>query len=128
VQGVVPAAVVVRPYSPPAFSSGSVTVSPPASDDVNHPAHYTRAGIECIQALEAMIAKWPARTAYLLGNVLKYLWRHQDKTPLLSLKKARWYLDREIAALEAPSPASPGLTAGSSTSAGAPPYPSRRVN
>jgi hypothetical protein len=70
-------------------------------DNIN-PAHYKRnGGMECIDAIEAMVAGWPAATAYRLGNVLKYLWRHREKGQLESLKKARWYLDREIAALEA---------------------------
>lgn len=71
------------------------------TDNVNHPAHYKRGSLETIDAIEAMVDGWPGRTAYRLGNVLKYLWRHREKGQLESLKKARWYLDREIAALEA---------------------------
>ena len=70
-------------------------------DNIN-PAHYQRnGGLECIEAIEAMVAGWPPETAYRLGNALKYLWRHREKGQLESLKKARWYLDREISALEA---------------------------
>lgn len=70
-------------------------------DNIN-PAHYQRqGGLECIQAIEAMVAEWPPETSYRLGNVLKYLWRHREKGQLESLKKASWYLNREIAALEA---------------------------
>lgn len=74
----------------------------PQPDLVNHPPHYTQGGIECIEAIEAMTANpaWAPGTAYRLGNVLKYLWRHADKDPVGSLKKARWYLDREIATRE----------------------------
>ena len=70
-------------------------------DNVNRPAHYNRGSMETIDAIEAMVEGWPAGTAYRLGNVLKYLWRHREKGQLESLKKARWYLDREIAAREA---------------------------
>jgi hypothetical protein len=68
-------------------------------DSVHHPAHYTQGGIECIAAIEAMIAnpKWTPAEGYLLGNVLKYLWRWKDKGGVESLEKARWYLDRAIA-------------------------------
>ena len=74
----------------------------PAPDLVNHPPHYTQGGIECIDAIEAMCSNpaWTPNTGYRLGNVLKYLWRHADKDPVGSLKKARWYLDRQIEAME----------------------------
>ena len=71
------------------------------TDNVNHPAHYQRRGVEAIDVIEAMVEGWPADSAYRLGNVLKYLWRHRQKGGLESLRKARWYLDREIANLEA---------------------------
>jgi len=61
---------------------------------VNHPDHYTShpSGIECIQITEHM--------SFLLGNVFKYVWRADMKNGLEDLKKARWYLDREIAKRE----------------------------
>ena len=73
-----------------------------SADTVNHPSHYTAGTLETIDAIEAMVgqAGWSPATGYRLGNVLKYLWRHAHKGGLESLKKARWYLDREIAACE----------------------------
>ena len=66
------------------------------ADNIN-PAHYKRAGgMECIEAIEAMVAGWPPETAYRLGNALKYLWRHKEKGGSESLRKAMWYIDREI--------------------------------
>lgn len=75
---------------------------PKPEDTVNHPNHYTAGTLETIDAIEAMVgqAGWSPATGYRLGNVLKYLWRHAHKGGLESLKKARWYLDREIAAVE----------------------------
>jgi len=65
-------------------------------DNIN-PDHYRRdGGMECIEAIEAMVAGWPPETAYRLGNVLKYLWRHKEKGGTESLRKAMWYLQREI--------------------------------
>lgn len=64
-------------------------------DPVNHPAHYTAhpSGIECIQITEHM--------NFNLGNAVKYIWRAGDKgAALQDLRKARWYLDREIARLD----------------------------
>ena len=73
------------------------------TDNIN-PLHYKRGSIETIDAIEAMVAGWPPETAYRLGNVLKYLWRHREKGGVESLRKAAWYLNREIAALEAKQP------------------------
>lgn len=64
-------------------------------DMVNHPPHYTQhpSGVECIQITEHM--------NFNIGNAVKYLWRADLKNEVLeNLKKARWYLDREIARLE----------------------------
>lgn len=64
-------------------------------DAVNHPAHYTKhpSGIECIQITEHM--------GFNLGNALKYIWRCDLKLDAIEdLKKARWYIDREIAKRE----------------------------
>lgn len=61
-------------------------------DPVNHPDHYTAGGIETIDFIEAK------KLNYHLGNVVKYVSRCGLKSdnPLEDLKKARWYLDREI--------------------------------
>lgn len=59
-------------------------------DPVDHPAHYTQhpSGIECIQITEHM--------GFCLGNAVKYIWRADLKNGVEDLKKARWYIDREI--------------------------------
>lgn len=70
------------------------------SDPVNHPSHYTRTSLETIDVIEDMVKGWPSASAYRLGNVLKYIWRHRDKgDPKENLKKALWYLQRELDAL-----------------------------
>lgn len=69
-----------------------------AVDMVNHPPHYTQGGIECIDAMEAMLGdedRGPFE-GYLCGQVLKYLWRYPYKNGQEDLKKAQWYLDRLI--------------------------------
>ena len=83
-------------------SKGEKFEVPKPEDTVNHPNHYTAGTLETIDAIEAMVgqAGWSPATGYRLGNVLKYLWRHAHKGGLESLKKAKWYLDREIAAVE----------------------------
>ena len=64
---------------------------------VNHPAHYNAhpSGVECIDIVEHM--------TFSAGNAVKYLWRAGLKDSALrleDLRKARWYIDREIARLE----------------------------
>lgn len=70
-------------------------------DNVNHPAHYTAGGIECIDAIAAALTcQTDPMHAWLTGQVLKYMWRWPLKNGLEDLKKARFYLDRLIADVE----------------------------
>jgi hypothetical protein len=64
------------------------------TDNVNHPAHYTSGGIECIDALRSALGD--EFTGFLRGNVIKYLWRYKQKNGVEDLRKARWYLDKLI--------------------------------
>jgi len=64
-------------------------------DNVNHPTHYTEhpSGIECIQVTEHM--------NFCLGNAVKYIWRAGLKgNAVEDLRKAAWYIEREIKRLE----------------------------
>jgi len=66
-----------------------------APDNVNHPAHYKVGGIETIDFIEAK------KLGYNLGNVVKYLTRADHKgNKLEDLRKAQWYLTREISMLK----------------------------
>lgn len=70
-----------------------------SSDDINNPAHYTKGPIECIEAIESAAEGWPNWIAPLLANATKYTWRSFQKGKALrDLRKARWYIDRAIAA------------------------------
>lgn len=64
-------------------------------DMINHPPHYKShpSGIECIQIVEHM--------PFNLGNAVKYIWRSDEKgNTIQDLKKAAWYIQREIERLE----------------------------
>lgn len=66
-------------------------------EKVDHPAHYGGANnlYEAIKVIEA----WGL--GFCLGNTVKYISRAGRKRQrLVDLKKARWYLDREISNLE----------------------------
>ena len=72
-----------------------VKFEPVKADPVNHPAHYTAGGIETIDFIEAK------KLGYNLGNVVKYITRSGLKgNQLEDLRKAQWYLSREIATLK----------------------------
>jgi hypothetical protein len=65
-------------------------------DPVNHPRHYNShpSGVECIDIAEHF--------SFCLGNAMKYIWRAGMKGDgIEDLRKALWYLDREIGRLDA---------------------------
>ena len=65
-------------------------------DDVNNPEHYTRGGIECIDAIKSALTPEEFR-GFLKGNILKYTWRERHKGGMQSLQKAQWYLNKLLA-------------------------------
>lgn len=70
---------------------------PKEKEAVNHPAHYGGADnpYEAIKVIEA----WNLN--FNLGNAVKYIARAGKKDDILQdLKKAAWYLNREIENLE----------------------------
>ena len=70
-------------------------MNPWERDNVNSPSHYKVGGVETIDFIEAK------KLGYNLGNVVKYVSRADYKGRLLEdLKKAQWYLNREIQAME----------------------------
>lgn len=60
------------------------------NDPVNHPSHYIShpSGVEAITITEHM--------NFCLGNAIKYIWRADMKNGIQDLKKAAWYINREI--------------------------------
>jgi len=61
------------------------------SDVVNHPAHYNKGRYEAINVIE----DWGL--GFNDGNAVKYISRHRHKEhPVEDLKKAWWYLTREL--------------------------------
>lgn len=62
-----------------------------SDDKIDHPSHYNQhpSGIEAIDVCEHM--------NFCLGNAIKYIWRADFKgDDIEDLKKAIWYLNREI--------------------------------
>jgi hypothetical protein len=74
-----------------ALASKLITMEEPASDPVNHPAHYKTGGIETIDFIEAKGFN------YNMGNAVKYISRAEHKgNKQQDLEKAIWYLNREL--------------------------------
>jgi|TARA_R100001163_G_C5037056_1_gene176007 hypothetical protein len=64
-------------------------------DNVNHPPHYNKGGMEAISYIKQQLGS--SYFAYLEGSVIKYIHRHKYKTSNIEdLKKASWYLDKLI--------------------------------
>lgn len=64
---------------------------PSKEDNINSPKHYTSGKYEVIDVIE----DWDLN--FRLANTVKYIARHKHKgKPLEDLKKALWYLQREI--------------------------------
>lgn len=84
-----------------AYLAGGSAAQPVGALDetsiVDHPSHYTQFPVEVIEITE--------RLNFCLGNVVKYVCRADFKgRPLEDLKKAAWYLQREIDQRSALSP------------------------
>ena len=70
------------------------------SDPIN-PKHYKHLPVEAIDIIMAAIAKAPSNeSAYLQGQVLKYLLRCWEKKGVEDLRKAKWYLDRMVTSFD----------------------------
>lgn len=67
-------------------------------DMVNHPSHYTSGGVECIDAITAALSKYDDPVdSWLVGQVIKYLWRAPLKGKYdEDIKKAQFYLNRLV--------------------------------
>ena len=62
----------------------------PTNDAVNHPNHYCRNGVECIDIIKAITGDYFDK--YCVGTITKYLFRWKDKNGVEDLRKAQRYL------------------------------------
>ena len=68
-------------------------------DMVNHPAHYEKYSIECIDAMRETQGV-EATKQFCICNAFKYLWRHNAKNGDEDIKKASWYLNKAVSLIE----------------------------
>lgn len=64
-------------------------------DNIN-PNHYKQGKVECIDAIESATINKKGIIATDTGNVIKYLWRCEDKNGKEDLIKAKWYIEDMI--------------------------------
>ena len=87
-----------EPENPPADKHVDLqSVSEKVCDNVNHPDHYNHGKIEVIDFIEDQ------HLGFHLGNAVKYISRAGRKDPARTvedLRKAAWYLNRQIERLE----------------------------
>lgn len=63
------------------------------SETVNHPNHYTSKSMESIEVIRVMTQNLKPFDAYCMGNIIKYLYRFDNKSGQEDLMKARKYIE-----------------------------------
>ena len=63
-------------------------------DTINQPSHSPQGKVECIDAIESATVGKSGFEAYCVGNVIKYLWRYEQKGGKESVEKAQYYLNK----------------------------------
>ena len=62
-------------------------------DNVNHPKHYCKGGVESIDFVKAAVSNLSGFEAVCVANIIKYMWRYKDKNGLEDVMKAAKYLE-----------------------------------
>ncbi len=81
-----------------------IKATPPENDPVKHPNHYCYGKFECVEVIREVTAGASGPEGFLLGNVIKYLWRYRRKNGVEDIRKARRYIDMLIRLYEDPAP------------------------
>ena len=62
-------------------------------DNVNHPKHYCKGGVESIAFVKAAVSNLRGVEAVCVANIIKYMWRYKEKNGLEDVMKAAKYLE-----------------------------------
>ena len=62
-------------------------------DNVNHPKHYCKGGVESIDFVRAAVSNLSGFEAVCVANIIKYMWRYKEKNGLEDVMKAAKYLE-----------------------------------
>lgn len=66
--------------------------------DAVHPNHYHKGGLECFDVIKAITGD--KYEGFLVGNIIKYIFRYRDKNGVEDCKKAAVYIDKLIKELQ----------------------------
>ena len=66
-------------------------------DNIN-PSHYKQGKVECIDAIESATINKKGLDAVCTANIIKYIWRCEEKGGVEDMQKALWYLQKMISA------------------------------
>ena len=77
------------------FEEDLTTTYTATSTQVN-PQHYKNGEVECIEAIKSAVVGKDGFAGYLVGNVIKYIWRFESKGKVTDLEKSNWYLNKLI--------------------------------
>ena len=75
------------------------TLDPPTKDATN-PDYYKNKPIEIIDCIASITYGKDGFGGFLVGQVVKYVARYNEKNGLEDLRKASWYLNKLISTLE----------------------------
>lgn len=62
--------------------------------DKTNPDYYKNRSIESFDCIQALIEDKDPKEAYIVGQIIKYVSRYNQKNGIEDLEKADWYLDR----------------------------------
>jgi len=78
------------------LNSTHIGIDATIDSSATNPSYYKQSSIECIDAIKAAVANKRPEEAVLVGNIIKYLWRYEEKDGAEALEKANWYLQNLI--------------------------------
>ena len=65
-----------------------------------NPSYYKKGEVECIEAIASATVGKTGIEAVCAANVIKYLWRYEDKGGLADVEKSLWYLNKLVEELK----------------------------
>ena len=78
---------------PKGVERGVLPSSVVKNDNVNHPKHYCKGGVESIAFVKAAVSNLSGFEAVCVANIIKYMWRYKEKNGLEDVMKAGKYLE-----------------------------------
>ena len=66
--------------------------------EIEHPKHYCKGKIECIDAIDSAVEGLDGKVAVYVAHIIRYIWRFSTKhnNPIVDLQKAKFYIERLI--------------------------------